>query len=236
MKIPLILLSFLLAVSNTLAQPVYQPPVTRSLMNYPDGGAFRILITSYGFGIGGLYRHQISEDWAYQFESDISPGKDDREVEEYDYWTDQVYTRNKINSLLLIPFQNVLHYRLFRASIQDNFRPFLSAGAGPLMGYVFPTTDDFFSGLGDGKAIWGVTGSVGFGADFGSNFGLIQGLAFRYTFNYLPDGVTLLRVPTRYRLPDDPPDANDRVRLVDRVHKTFHAFHLSLSIGKMWPR
>lgn len=236
MRVLFILATFLLTGFPILSQPVPNHPSARSLMNYPDGGAFRILITSYGFGIGGLYRHQISEDWIYQFESDLSPGKDDREVEEYDYWTNQVYTRNKVNSLLLIPFQNVVQYRLFRASIQDNFRPYLSAGIGPLMGFVYPNTEDFFSGLGDGQTTWGVTGSVGFGADFGSNFGLIQGLTFRYTFNYLPEGVTLLSIPERYRLPDDPPEANDRVRYTDRIHKAFHAFHLSLSIGKMWPK
>lgn len=208
---------------------------TLEMKDISQGGAFRIFITSYGFGFGGFYRLQFDETLAYQLELELSPGKDDREFEEFDYYGFS-YTRNKINSLLLIPLTNAITYRLFKEDIVENFRPYLSAGVGPLFGYSYPYKGDSFSGLGDG--IWkvGFTGFVGFGADFGMNFTSLQGVSFKYTFNYLPGGVPLL--VEEHPLPIDPLNPNIRpgATYTKKYKEIFQGLQLSLNIGKMWTR
>lgn len=208
---------------------------TLEMKDINQGGAFRIFITSYGFGLGGFYRLQFDETLAYQLELEISPGKDEREFEEFDYYGFS-YTRNKINSLLLIPITNALTYRMFKDDIVENFRPYLSAGVGPLIGYSYPYKGDSFSGLGDG--IWkvGFTGFIGFGADFGMNFTSLQGVSFKYTFNYLPDGVPLLVEAIPLHGDGSDPSKLTGYDFRKKPKDTFQSLQLSLNIGKMWTR
>lgn len=243
----LITLLLLIPFFQITAQPVNQTDSISSrakttrqikileMKDVEQGGAFRIFITSYGFGMGGYYRYQFDETLAYQLEIELSPGKDEREFEEFDYYGFS-YTRNKINSLLLIPLTNAVTYRLFKDDIVENFRPYLTAGAGPLFGYSYPYKGDSFSGIGDGVWKVGFSGFFGFGADFGMNFTSLQGVSFKYTFNYLPGGVPLLveAVP----LHTDPVDPSKLTGydFKEKPKDIFQSLQLSLNIGKMWTR
>lgn len=242
--LPFLLLLFFFQVK---AQPVNQTDSIPSrakttwqvkileLKDVEQGGAFRIFITSYGFGMGGFYRYQFDETFAYQLELELSPGKDEREFEEYDYYGFS-YTRNKINSLLLIPLTNAVTYRLFKNDIVENFRPFLTAGVGPLFGYTYPYKGDSFSGIGDGSWKVGFTGFVGFGADFGMNFTSLQGVNFKYTVNYLPGGVPLLVEPVPVFGDPSKPTAPTAYTFKEKPKSLFQSLQMSLNIGKMWTR
>ncbi|MCK6602168.1 MAG: outer membrane beta-barrel protein [Bacteroidetes bacterium] len=203
------------------------------------GGAFKLFITSYGFGIGGFYRYQIDDTWSTQAEIEISPGKEDREFEQYEYYGDPLnpdvvsYTPNKVNSLLLLPLTASVTCRLFKDDIVDNFRPYVTAGGGPLFGYLYPYKGDSFSGLGDGGWQTGVTAFLGFGIDFGMNFTTIQGVTLKYSFQNLPGGVVLMRKPVE-RISQS--TQAKYYEYLPQKKYNFHGLQLSLNIGKMWLR
>lgn len=190
-----------------------------------NGVGFKMFATSYGFGLGGFYRKQFDEETAYQLEFEITPGKSDREFERFNYFG-QSTTVGKVNSLLLMPLTNSIYYRLFKDDILDNFRPFLTAGAGMVFAYQYPyDPNDGLSGF--GRGIWklGVTSAFGFGADFGSNYTLIQGVSLRYTIHYLPDAAELMI---------DPNSTLSNIFL--KKDFVFQGFQLSLNLGKMWTK
>ncbi|MEE9187626.1 MAG: hypothetical protein V3U10_06250, partial [Bacteroidota bacterium] len=97
-----------------------------------------ILISNGGFGLGGFYRRQFSET-IYGFLSlSVSEAKDSREVQFVDPFTLQTFTPGKVNRFLLVPLLFGVQYRLFQDAIQDNFRPYLTAAAGPSIVYASP--------------------------------------------------------------------------------------------------
>lgn len=200
-----------------------QKPIKYVTLNDVENGiAFRIFINTFGFGIGGIYRHQFNDEFAYQLEIELAGAKEDRNVEYIDQWTGLVYSPTKINSLLMIPITNALTGRLFKEDILDNFRPYYTIGAGPIIAYSFPYEPNSLTGLGSGNWHLGWGGYLGFGADFGTNFTLIQGVNIRYIFQHLPNGVVLIRNP------DNPIEV--------KSFEYFHGFSLSLNIGRMWPK
>ena len=190
-----------------------------------NGVGFKMSATSFGFGLGVFYRKQLDEEWAYQLEFEIAPGKSDREFEKFNYYG-QSSTNGKVNSVLLMPLTNSLYYRLFKDDILDNFRPYLTTNLGTVFAYQYPYNQDDALG-GFGRGIWklGVTAGLGFGADFGSNFTMLQGVSLRYQVNYIPDGVPLMIHPDATI--DNPFLKKDFV---------FQGFQLSLNLAKMWTK
>ena len=82
---------------------------------------------------------------------------------------------------------------------------------------------DSFSGFGIGEWKFGMTGSIGFGADFGSNFTTIQGVSLKYTLHYVPSGVAIMG----YR--------DDSGKILDfRNTYIFQGIQISLNLGKMF--
>jgi hypothetical protein len=122
----------------------------------------------------------------------------------------QSFVPGKKNRLLLLPLIATFQYRLFKDDIVDNFRPYLSAGAGPTMVFVSPYsrtntivlgdgtsfTDvekiDFFDSLKDGKAHYTIGGYVGGGAYFGKQRASVLGVSMRYYFVPFPSGIEIL--------------------------------------------
>jgi hypothetical protein len=64
----------------------------------------------------------------------------------------------------------------------DNFRPYLNAGAGPTMIFVFPYNEEYITALGKGRLKYTAGGYVGFGAYFGTERSSLIGLNLRYYF------------------------------------------------------
>lgn len=187
-----------------------------------NGWGGRLFINTFGFGIGVFYRYQFDEEWAYQAELEISSGKADQEFEKYTYFG--TYTPNKLNSIILFPVNNAITYRLFKDDIVDNFRPFLTGSAGPLIAYEYPyDAVDSFSGFGNGLWKLGFTGSIGFGADFGGNLTSIQGVSLKYILHYLPQGTPLMG----HKFPDG---------TVQDFRNTyiFQGVQISLNLGRMF--
>jgi hypothetical protein len=119
-----------------------------------------LLVSNSGFGLGGFYRRQYTDD-LYGFGAfSISEVKDDREIELYDYYTGETFVPAKVNRFLLIPFFFGVQDRLFREDIADNFRPYITAAVGPTLVYSAPYNREFFNSLGHGQAHFTAGGYV----------------------------------------------------------------------------
>lgn len=171
--------------------------------NLTKAGLEIMMSGSGGLGLGFFYRHRLGDDptWYWFVSFSIGDVKDDQEFEYYDYWTGRMVTPGKLNRFYAIPLFAGIQYRLWKDDIVDNFRPYLTAAAGPAIVYSAPFVEeeiyvaedgsivtfqkevDFFKSLGKGRAYYTFGGYIGAGAFFGSLNSPI-GLSARYV--YLP--------------------------------------------------
>jgi hypothetical protein len=171
---------------------------------------FDLLLSDHGFGLGGFYRRELTDDLAGTITFAISDVKDDGEMEFMDYYG-QTYIPGKLNRLLMLPLMASVQVRLFREAIVDNFRPYLTAGAGPTMLYVSPYARlvpiqlgdgsvyqqaekvDFFESLKYGKAHTTIGGFIGAGAYFGQDRSNVMGVSIRYYFIPVSPGIEVMQ-------------------------------------------
>lgn len=217
--------------STIIFQPANPDLVNRSTYSPPtDAWGFDVMISNNGFGAGGFFRHEFSEELSGIAMLGISDVKDDDEVEYFDYWGNS-FVPGKKNRLLMFPLMFGAQYRLFRDEIMDNFRPYISAGLGPTMMFVAPYTYyktyfgpngetitvteevEFFKSLKYGQAKYTVGGFIAAGAYFGAPYGTLMGLSIRYYFVRFPQGIEIL--------------SNNRV-------KSFGGFYITLNVGSFY--
>jgi hypothetical protein len=169
-----------------------------------------IMVSTNGFGLGTFYRHEYSDELSGFVDFSISESKDDDEKEFIDPYTGQTFVPGKVNRFLLFPLFVGLQKRLFKDEILDNFRPYVTAAAGPTMIYAFPYDQEYFSALGKGRPYYTAGAYFGFGAHFGDERASLVGLNFRYYYIPYPGGLESLQ----------------------GVNKTqFGGFYISLSYG-----
>lgn len=220
------------ATDTTIIFQPSQPDLIRldAFQSPPDAWGFDIMISNNGFGAGGFYRHEFSEELSGMLSLAISDVKDDAEIEYYDYFGNS-YVPGKKNRLIMIPLIAAVQWRLFKEEIMDNFRPYLSAGVGPTMMFVAPYsftksfTDsslgtvtfseevEFFESLKYGQAKYTIGGYLSAGAYFGAPFGTLMGLSIRYYFVPFPNGIEVM----------------ENVRI-----KNFGGFYITLNIGSFY--
>jgi len=147
-----------------------------------------ILISNNGFGLGGFYRHQYTNELFGTVTFAVSDAKDDNEVEYVTYYG-QTIVPGKINRFLLIPLDVGVQYRLFADDILDNFRPYINGAIGPTMVFASPYDREFFNSLGYGQAHYTIGGYIGFGAFFGSDKESLSGINIRYYFVPFKKGI-----------------------------------------------
>jgi len=172
---------------------------------------FDLLLSDNGFGLGGFYRREITDVLAGTIAFAISDVKDDGEMEYINYYTGQTQVPGKKNRLLMLPLMASVQYRLFHDEIVDNFRPYVTAGAGPTTLFVSPYARlvdyangdgsvtqiaekvDFFESLKYGKAHTTLGGFIGAGAYFGKDRTNVMGLSIRYYFIPVPAGIEVMQ-------------------------------------------
>ena len=170
-----------------------------------------IMLSNNGFGAGGFWRREFSDEFSGFIQLAISDVKDDGEVEYFNQYTGQSYTPGKINRLLLLPITFGAQYRLFKDDIVDNFRPYLSAGLGPSLILVAPYSHptqiegpdgsmftyydqiDFFTSLKKGQFKYALGGYIGAGAYFGLDKGTLTGVSIRYYYVPYQPGIESLQ-------------------------------------------
>ncbi len=216
------------AVDTTRFAPVV-PPEQEFLRNI---WGLDILLSNDGVGLGAFYRRLFSEDVSGFINFSVSESKDDREVEQFDPFTQTSFTPGKLNRFLVLPLLVGVQYRLFREDIVDTFRPYINAGAGPTMIFVSPYVElvdmgggyyqanemEFFSSLHKGRPHYTVAGFIGFGANIGSEKSNVFGVNFRYYFTYLYSG----GIPSLYSL---------STGQVTNTKSDFGGFFITLNFG-----
>ena len=191
------------------AQPdaVYPPPADSAEAAYGTGGGLALLLTEYGFGLGGLYRVRVGGGTSVLAEASVSVGKDEREQQFFVGLFGDTVTPYKRNYVLLVPLHAGVEQRVFRSQIEDNFRPFVQLTAGPTFAYQWPYFHDLdgdgvrdegedlegsLGGLGEGDVRFGVGGTLAVGAYFGRSRRTAQGVRFGYIAHWFFEPVDLL--------------------------------------------
>lgn len=151
-----------------------------------------IMFGEGGFGLGSFYRRSINNELNMFVDFSISESKDEREIEQIDYFG-RIYVLGKKHRIFLMPLNFGISYRLFQNSLTDNFRPYLSLAAGPTMVAYNPYELEFFSAIGKSKAKFTTGGYIGFGADFGLDKKSLMGLNIRYyVIRFFSEGIESL--------------------------------------------
>jgi hypothetical protein len=172
-----------------------------------------LMIGESGFGVGGFYRHQTSNEFTMFTDISISEAKDEREFEYIDIYGNTI-TYGKKNRIFQIPLNFGFQYRLFEYQLEDNLRPYLTLGVGPSLVITTPYAKEYFNAFGDAKFYLAAGGYVGFGANFGLDKSNLVGLNFRYyLINFFNKGVESLD---------------------GRFNKTIGGFFVSINFGFMY--
>ena len=149
---------------------------------------FDFMIGMDGFGVGGFYGYTFGDELTLFSDLSFSEARDARQLDYYDYWSG-VISLNKNNYVYRIPLFLGLQYRLFKDDIVDNFRPFITAGGGPVLMYIASAKTDFFTGLFHGHSKYTYGTFVGLGAQFGFDRSYVLGVNVRYFLIPLPPGI-----------------------------------------------
>ena len=193
------------AQGGRLAPPL--PDTTAAL--YGSSAALVLVLSEYGLGAGGALRARLSDDVSFAAELSVGSGRDERERQFFGDVLGGSITPFKRNYVLFVPLHVGLERRLFRQTIEDNFRPYVHLSAGPTLGYQWPYFRDLdgdgrldeaeeragvFGEIGSGEARLGVSGTAALGAFFGRSQRTVQALRFGLQGTYFPAEIDLLEV------------------------------------------
>ena len=205
-RLALLVLALGLATTGR-GQPLPEPVEPEGPAHYGTGLGASLLLTNYGFGLGALYRGAVGDATSLVAELSIGSGKDEREQEFFVGYFGDTVVPYKRHSFLMAPLHVGLERRLFRESIEDDFRPFVQVLGGPALGFQWPYFDDAngngvqdgdeqrlgaLSGIGDGAFRLGIGGAVSLGAYFGASRRNTQGIRIGYAGSYFFREVELL--------------------------------------------
>ena len=151
---------------------------------YPNSWGFSVSFSDYGFAGGMFLGHSFSQDLTGLFTFDFGTAEGSQEV---DFLED-----NQVNRVFVLPLMLSLQYRVFRSGLSDNLRPYVTAGAGPVVAMATPDNENFFSAFGDGYSKIVPGGFVGVGANFGTDRRAISERAFV---------ILLFPIPVRWKAP-----------------------------------
>jgi hypothetical protein len=133
---------------------------------------FGAFFSDYGFG-GGMYlSSRMGQDLTGVISTDFGSAKDDREFGFED--------QRKVNRIMVVPVMASAQYRVLRESLGENFRPYVTAGAGPVFVVTTPGSEEFFSSLSSAKVTTVPGGFIGLGAHFGVDKTTTFGASARY--------------------------------------------------------
>ncbi len=195
------------------AQEIIEDTLATGPDPYASGVGMQVVLANSGFGLGAYYRAELRGAASFIVEGSIGAGKDEREIKFFTYF--RSYIPNKGHYFIMAPLQAGFQQRLFRNTIEDNFRPYVQLAAGPALGWVSPYfrdcngngryDEDGFCANGKEERVYGVftaipkgegrlgwNGLLAVGAHFGSSTSVAQGVRIGYAFSYFSREVPLL--------------------------------------------
>ncbi|WP_142714209.1 hypothetical protein [Fodinibius sediminis] len=261
----------LAAVSNAAYAQLEEPdvvtapnPRTPLSEGYHTGIGFDIMLNNFGFGVGGYFKKVVSDYTEVSFQTGITGLRDVSEQTFQSFFTGDRIIPNKYKRGFAFPFLFGVEQRIFARQIEDNFRLFVGAAAGPAMAFVYPYVNDsdgsgfrsiyvdpntgfirgaerindFFTGWSDGETEWGYSGELKIGADLGRSFGTRTTVEFGYFFYYFSQGLQIMEPyrPYGYNENGNPVIFNDQGE--QRPHfdaqKYFGTPQIKFTFGGMW--
>lgn len=210
------------SLSDISFAQIQEPEVQKILRDTPTlkdgytrGIGVNILMNNFGFGLGGEFRRVVSSQTEAFVSLRITGLRDVSEQTFTDVFFGQQIIPNKYQRAVAFPFLIGLRQRFFPNQIQEDYRFFASASAGPVVSFAFPyfndandngyreqgyetpqgyyePVNDIFTGWKNGEWNWGATGELKIGVDIGRNFSNLNSVEFGYYFYYFPDGVQIM--------------------------------------------
>lgn len=157
-----------------------------------------ITVAMSGFGLGGFYRFDLPAYFHIGVTADFYVMRDENEFTGYDIYGYPVQV-NKFNRLFLIPISLELKKRLFQESIEEDFRPHITASGGITFGMNYPRHNDFeFSLLPpeeqerlprENEFRYTFNFAIGIGADITTGERLFISIRPQYRFIYFPESI-----------------------------------------------
>jgi hypothetical protein len=138
-------------------------------------------VNTSGGGIGLFYHKEFLLNYFWGANLNIISIRDEGELTVYDPRFGYIKI-NDPNDLFLIPVYLDIRRRLFSESIEDNFRPFITIGAGSVQGFNFVKERIGRKNEYSLSAI--VRAGVGIDMEFASNF--LLSISFKYEFIKFP--------------------------------------------------
>jgi hypothetical protein len=211
-----------------------------------NGMLFNLLLTDFGFGVGGQYRRVLGNYVDGVIDVNFTVLRDVKEQTFVNFFGQQT-TPNKFNRIMSFPINIGLRHRMFAETINDNFRLYVTGTAGPVAAFIYPYFDnsrgfgvrlpdqfvyDVFEGWGEGYWDWGYNGKIALGIDFGSNFRNVSSIEIGYHMNYFPNSIQVLE-PNRFEFISD-----SEVVIIEGggfdSQKLFGTVMIKFMFGGMW--
>lgn len=183
---------------------IFEP--AEPLLNNVDGKRYAkdalgldILFSGSGWGVGMFYHHKIVDNVTIFGNFAFTPRRNTDEFENVWYGSIPVVA-DKVNRLFMIPMTVGINYRLFSETLQESFRPFVSAGITPTIILQTPYLQngiyyEFFNSFGYMSSYTRVGGMFSVGSLFGNpSDGNVMGVMIRYyTIPFGGDGIESMR-------------------------------------------
>lgn len=139
------------------------------------GGAFSILES--GSGLGGFYEWPLPNFTLIGGAFNIYMMRDSGQLEYVDPYTGYPVTYGKANNVYLLDFALTVKKRLFARAIDDQFRPYIGIGMGPVFGMNFPEDKS----LSD-QYRWAVSAAGAVGVDMVLDGNYLFGIKMQYRY------------------------------------------------------
>lgn len=251
------------AVSNEARAQLEEPEVVESpepktplTEGYSNEIGFDIMLNNFGFGVGGHFNKVLSDYTEFTFKTGITGLRDVSEQTYQSFFTGNRTIPNKYKRAFGFPFLFGLEQRIFADKIQDSFRVYVGAAAGPAMAFTYPYVDDsnenglrdfvvqngflfpnerindFFTGWSEGTTEWGYSGEIKIGADIGNSFGTRTKVEFGYFFYYFDPGLQIME-PRRAVSYNESGTVAETEPFFD-AQKYFGTPQIKFSFGGMW--
>jgi hypothetical protein len=105
--------------------------------SYRQGGIV-FTMAETGSGFGGFFSWPLLQSMHFGLATDLLFIRDSKEITYTDPYYYYPVTYNKINNVYLIDIFFIVKKRLFSKSMDEGFRPFITAAAGPIYGINHP--------------------------------------------------------------------------------------------------
>lgn len=149
LQISLLALLFSFFLSSDLKAQIEEPDVIKTQRDavtlsdeYNSGFGININMNNFGFGIGGEYRRVVGPQSEIMFSLGITGLRDESEQTFTDFFFGQQIIPNKFKRGLAFPLMAGFRQRIFPKVVQENYRFFVSAQAGPVAAFTYPYFND----------------------------------------------------------------------------------------------